>query len=101
MSAITISAGRVSDFDVITCADTVIVQNHQTGELLAKRTVPGLGAFYAKAKAFRLGWARLPDFNVIYLYDKGDDNFGYAVNLEAPDCDEWGYAPFEPTGKEV
>ena len=31
---------------------------------------------------------------VIYLYDRGDDNFGYAVNLQYEDFSEWGYAPF-------
>ena len=30
----------------------------------------------------------------IYLYDKADANFGYAVNLQFPWCSEWGYAPF-------
>ena len=42
----------------------------------------------------RLGWAELPDCEVIYLYDKADSNYGYAVNLQYPSCSEWGYAPF-------
>ena len=36
----------------------------------------------------------LPDFEVIYLYDKADGNYGYAVNLQDPMCSEWGSAPF-------
>ncbi len=44
---------------------------------------------------FRLGWGRFPDdAEVIFLYDKGDDGFGYAINLDRPDGPEWGYAPF-------
>ncbi len=54
----------------------------------------GLNRFVRTAKDFRLGWVKLPDFEVIYLYDKADGNFGYAVNLQDPLCSEWGYAPF-------
>lgn len=50
--------------------------------------------FIDKARNLQIGYARLPDFDVIYLYDAEDDYFGYAVNLQAPDCSEWGYAPF-------
>ena len=47
---------------------------------------------------FALGWARFPDgAEVVYLYDKHDGCFGYALNLTYPDCSEWGYAPFERT----
>jgi hypothetical protein len=42
----------------------------------------------------RCGWAKFPDFEVIYIYDKGDENFGYAINLSDITCSEWGYAPF-------
>lgn len=50
--------------------------------------------FLANAKDLRIGWAEFPDFEVIYLYDKGDDNFGYAINLSDITCSEWGYSPF-------
>jgi hypothetical protein len=44
---------------------------------------------------FRLGWGRFPDgAEVLYLYGRDDGGFGYAVNLTAPECSEWGYAPF-------
>lgn len=50
-----------------------------------------------KAKNLRLGWGQFQDDGdeVIYLYDKQDGNFGYAVNLDDPHCSEWGYAPFQ------
>jgi hypothetical protein len=50
--------------------------------------------FLAKAKDLKIGWAEFPDFEVIYIYDKGDGNFGYAINLDDITCSEWGYAPF-------
>ena len=56
----------------------------------------GLGRRGGAARpGFRLGWGRFPDgAEVLYLYDRDDDNFGYAVNLTSPTCSEWGYAPF-------
>ncbi len=53
-----------------------------------------MGRFLAHAGALRVGWAELPDFEVIYLYDRADDGFGYAVNLADSWLSEWGYAPF-------
>ena len=42
-----------------------------------------------------MSWRGVPDgAEVLYLYDAGDGGFGDAVNLTAPDCSEWGYAPF-------
>ena len=61
---------------------------------LATEKPKGLAEFLGKAKDLRLGWAELEGGDeVIYLYDKGDGNFGYAVNLDSPQCSEWGYAP--------
>ena len=50
--------------------------------------------FLVNAKDFRIGWSKFPDFEVIYIYDKADDYFGYALNLNDITCSEWGYAPF-------
>jgi hypothetical protein len=59
------------------------------------RVVRGLGRFATAARDLRLGWGRFPDdAEVIYLYDRADACFGYAVNLDWPDGSEWGYAPF-------
>jgi hypothetical protein len=45
----------------------------------------------AESLGFRLGWGRFPDgAEVLYLDDRVDDGFGYAVNLTAPNCSEWG-----------
>jgi hypothetical protein len=49
----------------------------------------------AGAKELRLGWGQFEDdAEVIYLYDKDDACFGYAVNLACDWSSEWGYAPF-------
>ena len=57
-------------------------------------TVDGLGRHIGRATDLKIGWARLPDFEVIYVYDRADGCFGYALNVTAGDLSEWGYAPF-------
>ena len=47
------------------------------GERLATRTDEGLGRFLAGTKDLRLGWAELPDFEVVYLSSAGDGGFEY------------------------
>ena len=89
------TAGHVAGYDVLVLADAVIV----TGDNESHRfPVPNYGTSIGDLAArpgFRLGWGRFPDgAEVLYLYDAGDAGFGYAVNLTAPDCSEWGYAPF-------
>lgn len=87
-------SGYIRGYDVLMADDTVTVIT-AAGTVTQQRAA-GLGAFVAKAKALRLGWGRFPDgMEVIYLYGRADDNFGYAVNLDAPQCSEWGYAPFD------
>ena len=65
-----------------------------TVERLVTRTVAGLGRFLAGARDLRLGWAELPDFDLVYLWDAGDGGFGFAVNVDDHGISEWGYAPF-------
>jgi len=85
-------AGTVNGYGVLVVGDTVVVS--RDGEEIARRTVDGLGRFATAAKDLRLGWGRFPDgAEVIYLYDRADDLFGYAINLDWPDGSEWGYAP--------
>jgi hypothetical protein len=84
--------GHVHRYDVFVASDVVTVID-ETG-FVAKQQVKGLSAFVAGAKAFRLGWGQFPAFEVIYLYDKGDGNFGYGLNLHVAWFSEWGYAPF-------
>jgi hypothetical protein len=57
--------------------------------------VDGLGRFVTAARDLTLGWGEFPDgAEVVYLYDKGDGGFGFALNLDWSDGSEWGYAPF-------
>ncbi len=95
-------SGHINNYDIFIYQDVVTVINEK--EIVTKQYVKGLSAFVAKAKDFRTGWAKFPDFEVIYLYDKGDEYFGYAVNLHDEHLSEWGYAPFakeEPEGTEL
>jgi hypothetical protein len=86
-------SGQVGEYGVVTLEDTLSVLRGD--EEVARRPVPGLGAFITEAKDLKLGWGRFPDgMEVVYLYDRGDDHFGYAANLQDEDCSEWGYAPF-------
>ncbi len=97
--AIAIS-GVISGYDVLIVADDVTVL--RSDQIVARRTVAGLGAFVSRAQDLRLGWACFDAFDVIYVYDRGDQNFGYAINLQVEHYSEWGYAPFSPmeTGDE-
>jgi len=86
------TGGSINGYDVLVLGDAVEVS--RGGASVTRQTVEGLGRFLHAARDLRLGWAELPDFEVIYLYDSGDGGFGYAVNVDAPDLSEWGYAPF-------
>ncbi len=86
-------SGHIGGYEVFLRGDTVTVLDDEG--IVTRQTVEGLGAFIARAKALRTGWGQFSDgMEVVYLYDRGDDSFGYAVNLQAPQCSEWGYAPF-------
>jgi len=100
-------SGHIRNYDVFVSGDTVTVTNQKSWEedelgevrstdegLVAKERVDGLADFVEDAEEFKIGWASTPDFEIIYLYDKADDYFGYAVNLKDPMMSEWGYAPF-------
>ena len=88
----TINSGHIRDYDVFIANDVVTVINEKV--IVTKQRAVGISRFVKRAKDLRLGWAMFPDFEVIYLYDKADGNYGYAVNLQYPSCSEWGYAPF-------
>src|SRR6266508_6807557 len=73
---------------------------YKNGELVTIQAVR-LGAeelvkFLKTAKDVHLAWAHLQDDGdeILYIYDKADDYFGYAINLNDITCSEWGYAPF-------
>jgi hypothetical protein len=85
--------GTVNGYGVLVLGDVVIVE--RGGAEVARERVDGLGRFATEARDLKLGWGQFPDgAEVIYLYDKGDDGFGYALNLDWPDGSEWGYSPF-------
>lgn len=85
-------AGSINGYDVLVLGDSVIVG--RDGETVAKRTVEGLSRFVEGARDLKLGWAELPDFEVVYVYDAADCCFGYALNVTDPHLSEWGYTPF-------
>jgi hypothetical protein len=87
--------GHIYVYEVIMTPDRVVVLSEHE-KVIAWKKVDGLGKFIQQAACLRLGWAKLPDFEVIYIYDKADNNFGYAVNITDTSLSEWGYAPFEP-----
>ena len=76
---IRIVSGHICDYDVIIAWDVVTVIDAK--RIVTQQRVVGLSRFIRRAKDFKLGWAMLPDCEVIYLYDKADGNYGYAVNL--------------------
>lgn len=83
-----IISGHVGDFDVFATDDTLTVINNT--ETVQQREVKGLSKFLAERQGrVRLTLGRTADFNIIGLW--GDDGFGYALNLEAPELSEWGY----------
>ena len=90
--------GNINDYDVMLFveqnSDLVTVLVQKDGQYITHQKVKQLKSFMHGAKELRLGWTKLPDDEVIYIYDKAGDNFGYAVNLNDPNCNEWGYAPF-------
>ena len=89
------TAGHVVGYDVLILVGAVFVTD---ADGTRRFPVPNRGmsiGHLAARPGFRLGWDRFPDgAEVLYLYDRDDGGFGYAVNLTAPDCSEWGYAPF-------
>lgn len=86
------TSGLINGYDVLILGDQFMVLRGDV--LVTRRTVPGLAAFVGAATDLRLGWATFDDFEVLYVYDRADDNFGYAVNLQIEPYSEWGYAPF-------
>jgi hypothetical protein len=87
-----IVSAHIKDYDLFVFKDIAAVTTTQG--IVTKQRAEGLSDFVAAAKDLTIGWGAFPDFEVIYIYDMGDDNFGYGLNLQAADCSEWGYAPF-------
>src|SRR5262249_3092321 len=95
---IALRLGHVAGYSVIIGADRVAVTAPDGRSLV--HDVPNYGTSMGqlvRRPGFKLGWARFPDdAEVLYFYDRDDDGFGYALNVDHPGCSEWGYAPFGP-----
>lgn len=87
-----IVSAHIKDYDLFLCNDVATVTSERG--IVTKQQVEGLSAFVAAATDLKIGWGAFPDFEVIYIYDKGDDNVGYGLNLQNANLSEWGYAPF-------
>jgi hypothetical protein len=91
-----IAEGRylvVAHADTLSVATTDEAEAAGTEPVALAESVPGLAAFVARATDLRIGYATTADFEIAYVYDRADGGFGYALNITAPDCSEWGYAP--------
>ena len=88
--------GRIAGYDVLLTGDTITVADG--AGTVVRHTVPSHGTPFGELverPGFALGWGRFPDgAEVLYFYDRDDDNFGYVLNLADPGLSEWGYAPF-------
>ncbi len=92
------TSGAIDGYDVLIVGDTVTVLRE--GTVVTRQSARNLGRFVGAAKDLRLGWAEFEEFEVVYVYDKADDNFGYAVNLQIEPYSEWGVAPFAAADEE-
>ena len=82
--------------DAIAVATTAAAEAVGIGPFALARRVEGLGAFVAGAGELRIGHATTADFELVYVYDRADGGFGYALNPTAPECSEWGHARTAP-----
>jgi len=97
------TAGHAAGHDLIILPGLVVVTDPEGG--IARHEVPNYGTDVfdlAGRPGFRIGWGRFPDGDlVIYLYDKDDHGFGYALNVDWPGGSEWGYAPIATEEEET
>jgi hypothetical protein len=96
MTAFALRLNSIRGYSILIAADHIAVLTPDGHDFA--HPVPNYGTSIAQLAArpgFRVGWARFPDdAEVLYLYDRDDDGFGYALNVDYPDCSEWGYSPF-------
>ena len=91
--------GHVGGFDIFVHGDQVIVQYQ--GRDFTTRAVRGMADFVRGTQGrLRLSLGQTADFRILYLLD--DRDYGYALNLDAPDLSEWGQGPsvgYAPGGR--
>jgi hypothetical protein len=89
--------GHIAGYAVVVAVDTVHVF-HEATDRHWTHPVPNFGTSIhdlSERPGFRLGWVRMEDdAEILFFYDRDDDNFGYALNVTDPQLSEWGYAPF-------
>ena len=83
----------IAGYEVLIVGDTVVVSTTRDAQLVTTQRVPRLGQFVRAARELRVTLAMLPAFEVVYIVDLAQQSYGYAVNLQAPEFSEWGYAP--------
>jgi hypothetical protein len=95
-------SGNIKGYDIIV-GNGFIWVGENAGRKAQVHRVPNYGTDILdlmRRPGAALGWARMPDDEeILYFYDKNDDNFGYALNLDTDYFSEWGYAPFEVKGR--
>lgn len=93
-------SGHIGGLDVFVSQDVITVINDEC--IVLKHQVPGLSRFLAQHQGkvqLTLGRTEDPStglrasFMILGLW--GQDGFGYAVNLDAPELSEWGYGGWE------
>lgn len=92
--------GAIAGWNVLILADAIVYGRDDAGDdgPVYRHDVPNHGTAIGELAArpgFRLGWALMEDdAEILFCYDRDDGGFGYALNLTAPGCSEWGYSPF-------
>ncbi len=84
------TVGWVRDYTVVVLGDRVAV--FRGDEEVASEVVAGQGRFVAGAGELKVEWGETADFEILYLYDKADSGWGYALNLTWAGGSEWGYS---------
>ena len=96
-------SGHIKGYDIV-LHDNMITGVREADGKVWQHKVPGYGpktSFKSLVlkPGFAIGWVAMEDdMEILYFYDKDDDNFGYAFNLDVDYFSEWGYAPFGREG---
>ena len=84
---------EVGEYKVLSDDDEILVYSPERGSV--KHRIRGLEKFVSqRVGELKVSIGRTRDFEILYIYDQRD-GFGYAINLDAPELSEWGYAPVD------
>lgn len=96
-------AGTIGDYEFVVIGDVFTVWRVdgspiRSGVERITHEIPSWQAWVGKrVRQISVGWGKFPDdAECLYLYDKKDGYFGYAINLDCDWCSEYGTAPFLP-----